>query len=92
MKKLLLALVAVLMLVGCSAKTAEEPAGTEESETVKLDGLELQFVPSKDADVIIAGTEEIRIWAGDSESGEINELLEVEMNEEGLYIEKTKEE
>ena len=41
---------------------------------------------------IIAGTEEIRIWAGDSESGEINELLEVEMNEEGLYIEKTKEE
>ena len=56
-KKLLLALVAVLMLVGCSAKTAEEPAGTEASETVKLDGLELQFVPSKDADVIIAGTE-----------------------------------
>ena len=37
MKKLLLALVAVLMLVGCSAKTAEEPAGTEESETVKED-------------------------------------------------------
>ena len=74
MKKLLLALVAVLMLVGCSAKTAEEPAGTEESETVKLDGLELQFVPSKDADVIIAGTEGLP------------ELLSAALAEEGYEV------
>ena len=74
MKKLLLALVAVLMLVGCSAKTAEEPAGTEESETVKLDGLELQFVPSKDADVIIAGTEGLP------------ELLSAALVEEGYEV------
>lgn len=36
---------------------------------------------------IIAGTKEIRIWAGDFVSGQINELTEANMNEEGLYVE-----
>lgn len=40
---------------------------------------------------VIAGTEEVRVWVGDSESGEINEIFEVEKDEEGLYIEKAKE-
>ena len=65
MKKLLALFLAGLMLVGCSS-TPEETTTTTESaapeasattEVTKLDGLELQFVPSKDADVIIAGTE-----------------------------------
>ena len=39
---------------------------------------------------IIAGTKEVRVWGGDLESGEINELFEAERNEEELYVEKTK--
>ena len=37
---------------------------------------------------IIAGTENIRIWAGDFESGIINELIEANKNNEGVYYEK----
>ena len=60
MKKLFALLAALLMvftLVGCSNDSKEPTTPTTDGETVKLEGLELQFVPSKDADVIIAGTE-----------------------------------
>ena len=56
MKKILLALLVLLMLAGCSSN-ADTPNTDDENANVKLEGLELQFVPSKDADVIIAGTE-----------------------------------
>ncbi|MBP3646476.1 MAG: PhnD/SsuA/transferrin family substrate-binding protein, partial [Clostridia bacterium] len=46
MKKFAALLLAVLMLVSCTAM----------AETVKMDKLTFQFVPSKDADVIITGT------------------------------------
>lgn len=59
MKKLLTILFACLLLVGCSNnKPVENPNPSKgDGEVIALDGLELQFVPSKDADVIIAGTE-----------------------------------
>lgn len=60
MKKLFAVLATVLMvfsLCGCgNTDTPVEPEGDETAETVKLDGLKLEFVPSKDADVIITGT------------------------------------
>ncbi len=46
MKKFMALLLAVLMVLGCTAM----------AETVKMDKLTFQFVPSKDADVIITGT------------------------------------
>ena len=62
MKKLFAVLATVLMvlsLTACGQEETVEPEVTEEpsTETIALEGLELQFVPSKDADVIIAGTE-----------------------------------
>ena len=39
---------------------------------------------------IIAGTEKVRIWAGDFKSGIINELIEADKNDEGVYYEKNK--
>ena len=62
MKKLftlLTTLLMVLSLVACGQeeKPVEPVEPSTETETVALEGLELQFVPSKDADVIIAGTE-----------------------------------
>lgn len=51
------------------------------NETLKLDTTGCQFVF-----FIIAGTEEWRIWAGDLESGIIQELMECEKNSEGLYL------
>jgi phosphonate transport system substrate-binding protein len=50
MKKFLALLLAVLMIVGCTSAMAE---------AVKLDKLTLEFVPSKDADVIITGTKNL---------------------------------
>ena len=47
MKKFVALLLAALMLLSCTAAMAE---------TVKMDKLTFQFVPSKDADVIITGT------------------------------------
>ncbi len=46
MKKFVALFLAVMMLMSCSAM----------AETVKMDKLTFQFVPSKDADVIITGT------------------------------------
>ena len=46
MKKFVALLLAALMLLSCTAV----------AETVKMDKLTFQFVPSKDADVIITGT------------------------------------
>ena len=60
MKKLFALLAAVLMifsLAGCAKSNEPVDTGSTEGDVVKLEGLELQFVPSKDADVIIAGTE-----------------------------------
>ena len=47
MKKFVALLLAVLMILSCTAAMAD---------TVKMDKLTFQFVPSKDADVIITGT------------------------------------
>lgn len=50
MKKFLALLLVVLMIAGCASAMAE---------AVKLDKLTLEFVPSKDADVIITGTKNL---------------------------------
>ncbi len=50
MKKFLALLLAVMMIAGCASAMAE---------AVKLDKLTLEFVPSKDADVIITGTKNL---------------------------------
>ena len=50
MKKFLALLLAVAMIVGCTSAMAE---------AVKMDKLTLEFVPSKDADVIITGTKNL---------------------------------
>lgn len=50
MKKVVSLILAVLMLVGCMSAMAE---------TVKMDKLTFEFVPSKDADVIITGTKNL---------------------------------
>ncbi|MCF0109751.1 MAG: PhnD/SsuA/transferrin family substrate-binding protein [Erysipelotrichaceae bacterium] len=80
MKKLLIALLSLAMLAGCSAKPAEEtkpteeaPA-TEETTAVEMESLKLEFVPSKDADVIITGT------------ANLPELLKAALAEEGYNV------
>ena len=50
MRKIFALLLAVFMIVGCTSAMAE---------AVKLDKLTLEFVPSKDADVIITGTKNL---------------------------------
>lgn len=65
MKKLVALLLAVLMLVGCTAALAEN---------VKMDKLTLEFVPSKDADVIITGTKNLP------------ELLKAELSKQGYDV------
>ncbi len=39
---------------------------------------------------IIAGTQEIRVWAGDYKTSKIIELVEGAKNEDGIYVKKTK--
>ena len=65
MKKLLALLLAVAMVVACVSAMAE---------AVKMDKLTLQFVPSKDADVIITGTKNLP------------DLLKAEMLKQGYDI------
>ncbi|MDD3335721.1 MAG: PhnD/SsuA/transferrin family substrate-binding protein [Eubacteriales bacterium] len=65
MKKAIALFLAVLMLIGCTSAMAE---------AVKMDKLTLEFVPSKDADVIITGTKNLP------------ELLQAEMLKQGYDI------
>jgi len=65
MKKFLALLLAVAMIVGCTTAMAE---------AVKMDKLTLQFVPSKDADVIITGTKNLP------------ELLKAELLKQGYDV------
>ena len=62
MKKLFVALLAVLLLVGCTPK---------EDDHKKFDVLHLQFVPSRPAEEILTGTSELGdlIIAGMKEKG-----------------------
>ncbi len=65
MRKFLALLLAVLMVAGCTSAMAE---------AVKLDKLTLEFVPSKDADVIITGTKNLP------------ELLKAALKEQGYEV------
>lgn len=57
MKKAFASLLAVAMLAGCSTSTPTATTSTAAPEaSKKLDEVKLEFVPSKDADVIITGT------------------------------------
>ena len=56
------------------------------NETMRID-----TTGSKYIFFIIVGTEEVRVWAGDSETKRIDELFECEKNKAGLYT-KSKEE
>ena len=81
MKKLLAALLALVMVAGCSSSqpaetTTETAEPTEEAgeATKELETLKLEFVPSKDADVIITGT------------ANLPELLNAALAEEGYNV------
>ncbi len=50
MRKLTALFLAVALLLGCATAVADN---------IKMDKLTLEFVPSKDADVIIAGTKNL---------------------------------
>ncbi|MBR3098294.1 MAG: PhnD/SsuA/transferrin family substrate-binding protein [Clostridia bacterium] len=65
MKKLVALFLALVLAVGCSAALAEN---------IKMDKLTLEFVPSKDADVIITGTKNLP------------DLLKAEMANQGYDI------
>lgn len=55
-KKILLALLVLAMLAGCSSKS-EETSTTTTDGNVAIEDLKIEFVPSKDADVIKTGVE-----------------------------------
>ena len=65
MKKVVAVLLAALMILSCTAALAEN---------IKLDKLTFEFVPSKDADVIITGTKNLP------------ELVQAEMAKHGYDI------
>ena len=65
MRKIFALLLAVLMIAGCTSAMAE---------AVKLDKLTLEFVPSKDADVIITGTKNLP------------DLLKAELSKQGYDV------
>lgn len=65
MKKLLALFLAIALIVGCSSAMAE---------AIQMDKLTLEFVPSKDADVIITGTKNLP------------DLLKAEMLKQGYDI------
>jgi len=68
MKKFVALLLAAMMLLGCTAM----------ADTIKMDELTFQFVPSKDADVIITGT------------ANLPELVKAEMAKLGYEIGEVK--
>lgn len=72
MKKLLSILLASLLLVGCGAKN--ETPTTDATGNKSLEKLTLEFVPSKDADVIITGT------------ANLPELLQSALKDEGYDV------
>ena len=65
MKKIIALVLVVLMAIGCTSAMAE---------AIKMDKLTLEFVPSKDADVIITGTKNLP------------DLLKAEMLKQGYDI------
>ncbi len=69
MKKLLALVLVVMMALGCVSAMADP---------IKMDSLTLEFVPSKDADVIIAGTQNLP------------ELVKAEMLNQGYDIGEVK--
>ncbi|MFV0479390.1 MAG: phosphate/phosphite/phosphonate ABC transporter substrate-binding protein [Anaerorhabdus sp.] len=73
MKKLFAALMA-LVLVGCSSGTTTPTETPATDGVIAIEDLELQFVPSKDADVIITGTQNLP------------ELLQAALLEEGYDV------
>lgn len=56
MKKILVALMVLVLLTACGNQKTTETKNETTSTVKKIDELKLQFVPSKDADVIITGT------------------------------------
>lgn len=72
MKKLMSMLLALGLLAGCTSAPAEDP--NTEGGNVKMDKLTLEFVPSKDADVIKTGT------------ANLPELLQAALAEEGYDV------
>lgn len=80
MKKILTVLMAACMLVSCTATKPTQESTTTETSTASaqtLDSLKLQFVPSKDADVIITGTknlDKLLIAALDKRGYKVNQV------------------
>lgn len=70
MKKFLALLMVCFLLAGCGSNGGETPS----TEDGKIENLELQFVPSKDADVILTGTKNLP------------ELLKNALAEEGYEV------
>ncbi|MDD6467473.1 MAG: PhnD/SsuA/transferrin family substrate-binding protein [Erysipelotrichaceae bacterium] len=70
MKKFIALLIVCLLLTGCGSN-----GGKGNTEGGKIEKLELQFVPSKDADVILTGTKNLP------------ELLKAALAEEGYEVE-----
>lgn len=57
LKKILLALLVLAMLAGCSSNSSNSTAETTTDGNVQIEDLKIEFVPSKDADVIKTGVE-----------------------------------
>lgn len=80
MKKILTVLMAACMLVSCTTTKPTQESTTTETSTAAaqtLDSLKLQFVPSKDADVIITGTknlDKLLIAALDKRGYKVNQV------------------
>jgi len=58
MKKLLIFFLVVVLLAGCTGNSGTN-GSTTDSGNIHMDKLTLEFVPSKDADVILAGTKNL---------------------------------
>ena len=61
-KKVSASIMAIALLAGCGSSTGttttpEASTGADETASTKIDDLKIEFVPSKDADVIKTGTQ-----------------------------------